>query len=139
MNKTFSLTCNNCLVSNSGFSELRMENLTRTMNDTVSKVVENVLENEINPSIEKSINESLKIQLEFIKNQLQQHDELLANMKSSICELQNRVETLPSGLPSENSLSTGINNLDTLAMELEVRQRKSSNIILYDCDANLHR
>ena len=48
------------------------------------------------------------------------------------CQMMARVDTIQSVLPCDNSLPLGINNLDTLAIELEVRQCKSSSIILYD-------
>ena len=52
-----------------------------------------------------------------------------------IFSLANMVETLQSVLPCDNSLPImGIDNLDTLAIELEFRRRNSCTIILYDVE-----
>ena len=138
LNRNFILTCNKCVAQSSGFSASQMESLARTINDTVFKLVENVMEAKINLSIEKSIRESLQLQLASINKQLKQHDVLLTGMKSTILNLQKRVEILQSAQTSDNnSLSVGSDNLDTIASKMEIRQRESSNIILYSVEQSI--
>ena len=59
-------------------------------------------------------------------------------MKSTILNLQKRVEILQSAQTSDNnSLSVGSDNLDTIASKMEIRQRESSNIILYSVEKSI--
>ena len=93
-----------------------------------------MLQKTINPSIEKTIKDNLKTQLENITSQLQKHDSLILELKSTIADLQKRVDTLKGSTSSSFYLTPGSENFESFVHELADRQRRASSIVLLNFD-----